>query len=184
MVVGISVELAAGAAVGGFARVAWLGLLGLVGVIAAFFAAADAAMGPQAFENQFGGSSGGAGILAILYAELADVIHDALDFRKLLVAVAGLGEFGQLEFAPQFEPLNDRLEVDIGEMLAEDAADGSPNELAGDGVRALEFAFIFELHFSRDGGERGIDIRDAGNDGFFARAGSAVLGAADQTFHR
>src|SRR6266436_5212077 len=178
------VELAAGAAVGGFARVARFGLLGLIGVEAALFAAADAAMGPQAFENQFGGGSGGAGIFAILNAELADVIHDALDFRKLLIAVAGVGEFGQLEFAAQFEPLNDGLEVDVGEMLAEDAADGGSNELAGDGVRAFEFAFIFELHFSGDGGERGIDIGDAGDDGFFAGAGGAMLSAADEAFHR
>src|SRR6266481_844818 len=178
------VELAAGAAVGGFARVARFGLLGLIGVEAALFAAADAAMGPQAFENQFGGGRGGAGIFAILNAELADVIHDALDFRKLLIAVAGVGEFGQLEFAAQFEPLNDGLEIDVGEMLAEDAADGSANELAGDGVRAFELAFVFELHFSGDGGERSIDIGDAGDDGFFAGAGGAMLGATDEAFHR
>src|SRR5712664_3197767 len=176
------VELAAGAAVGGFARLARFGLLGLIGVEAALFAAADAAMGPQAFENQFGGGSGGAGIFAILNAELADVIHDALDFRKLLIAVAGVGEFGQLEFAAQFEPLNDGLEIDVGEMLAEDAADGGANELAGDGVRAFELAFVFELHFSGDGGERSIDIGDAGDDGFFAGAGGAMLGAADEAF--
>src|SRR6266404_597309 len=178
------VELAAGAAVGGFARVARFGLLGLIGVEAALFAAADAAMGPQAFENQFGGGSGGAGIFAILNAELADVIHDALDFRKLLIAVAGVSEFGQLEFAAQFEPLNDGLEVDVGEMLAEDAADGGSNELAGDSVRAFELAFVFELHFSGDGGECGIVIGDAGDDGFFAGAGGAMLGAADEAFHR
>ena|SRR5216684_467210 len=173
------VELAAGAAVGGFARIARFGLFGLIGVVAAFFAAADAAMGPQALENQFGGSRGGAGIFAILNAELADVIHDALDFRKLLVAIAGVGDFGQLEFAAQFEPLNDGLEVDVSEMLAEDTADGGSNELAGDGVRAFEFAFVFELHFPGDSGERGVNIGDAGDDGFFAGAGGAMLGAAD-----
>src|SRR5712664_4983339 len=178
------VELAAGAAVGGFARLARFGLLGLVGVVAALFAAADAAMGPQAFENQFGGGRGGAGIFAIVNAELADVIHDALDFRKLLIAVAGVGEFGQLELAAQFEPLNDGLEVDVGEMFAEDAADGGSNELPGDSVGALEFAFVFKFHFSSDGGERGIDISDASDDGFFAGAGGAMLGAADEAFHR
>src|SRR6267142_1849406 len=178
------VELAAGAAVGGFARVARFGLLGLIGVEAALFAAADAAMGPQAFENQFGGGRGGAGIFAILNAELADVIHDALDFRKLLIAVAGVGEFGQLEFAAQFEPLNDGLEIDVGEMFAEDAADSGSNEIAGDGVRAFEFAFVFELHFPGNGGKRGVDIGDAGDDGFFTGAGGAVLGATDEAFHR
>src|SRR6267142_178625 len=178
------VELAAGAAVGGFAGVARFGLLGLIGVEAALFAAADATMGPQAFENQFGRSRGGAGVFAILNAELADVIHDALDFRQLLIAVAGVGEFGQLEFAAQFEPLNDGLEIDVGEMFAEDAADGGSNELAGDSVRAFELAFVFELHFSSDGGECGIDIGDAGDDGFFAGTGGAMLGAADEAFHR
>src|SRR6266404_1227329 len=69
-------------------------------------------------------------------------------------------------------------------MLAEDAADGGANELAGDGVRAFELAFVFELHFSGDGGERSIDIGDAGDDGFFAGAGGAMLGATDEAFHR
>ena len=79
--------MAAGAASWGFTRVARVGLLGFVGVVAALFAAADAAMGPQTFEDHFGGGSGGAGVFAVFDAEFADVVQQALDLRELLVAL-------------------------------------------------------------------------------------------------
>ena len=56
----------------------------------------------------------------------------------------------------------------LGEMFAEDAADGGTNEFAGDGVRAFEFAFVFKLHFSGDGGKSGVNIGDA-SDNMFSR---------------
>src|SRR6267378_7065139 len=74
-----SVELAARRAAGSFA-LALIRLFGFFGVVAALFAAADAAMGPQTFENHFGGGRGGASVLAILNAEFADVFHQALNF--------------------------------------------------------------------------------------------------------
>ena len=64
-------------------------------------------------------------------------------------------------------------------MFAEDPADGRANEFARHGVRAFEFAFVFELHFSGDSGERSVNIGDAGDDGLFAGASGALLGAAD-----
>ena len=75
-----SVELAARGARGTFALVAWVGLTRFFGVVAALFAAADTAMGPEAFENQFGGGSGWASVFAIVDAKLGDVLHQALDF--------------------------------------------------------------------------------------------------------
>src|SRR6267378_5727490 len=69
-------------------------------------------------------------------------------------------------------------------MLAEDAADGGANEFAGDGVRAFELTFVFELHFAGDGGEGGVNVGHAGHDGFFAIASGALLGAADEAFQR
>ena len=98
------------------------------------------------------------------------------------IAVGGGGQFGEFQFAAQFEPLDDGLKVDVGEIFAEDAADGGANEFAGDGVGAFEFAFVFELHFSGDGGESGVNVGDAGDDGFFAGARGALLGAADEAF--
>src|SRR5712691_8657613 len=88
----------------------------------------------------------------------------------------------ELQFAAQFKPLDDGLEVDIGEMFAEDAAYGGADEFAGDSVRALEFAFVFELQFARNGGKRGVDVGDAGDDSLFTIASGALLGAADQAF--
>ena len=74
----ISVILAAGAAVGDFAL---LGLPWLLGVVAAFFAAADSSVSPQAFEDHFRGGgnfakayvdrecvvTGGAGTIMVTY---------------------------------------------------------------------------------------------------------------------
>src|SRR5216684_6090478 len=98
------------------------------------------------------------------------------------MALVGGGEVRELEFAAQFKPLNYRLEVHVGEVFAEDAADGGANEFAGDGVRAFEFAFVFEFHFSGDGGEGGVNVGDASDDGLFAVASCALLGAADEAF--
>src|SRR5258707_7392284 len=69
-------------------------------------------------------------------------------------------------------------------MLAEDAADGSANQLAGDGVGAFELAFVFELEFAGDGRKSGVNISDARDGSFFADAGGALLGAADHAFQR
>src|SRR5258708_9008854 len=154
------------------------------GVVAALFAAADAAMGPQTFEDYFGWGRGGACVFAVLDAEAVDMLHQALDFCQLLMALGSGGQFRELEFAAQFKPLNYRLKVYVGEVFAEDAADGGANEFAGDGVRAFEFALVFQLHFSGDGGEGGVNIGDPGDDGLFAVASGALLGAADEAFER
>src|SRR5258708_19594039 len=124
------------------------------GVVAALFAAADAAMGPQTFEDYFGWGRGGACVFAVLDAEAVDMLHQALDFCQLLMALGSGGQFRELEFAAQFKPLNYRLKVYVGEVFAEDAADGGANEFAGDGVRAFEFALVFQLHFSVYGATR------------------------------
>src|SRR5467141_2546481 len=98
------------------------------------------------------------------------------------MTLVGGCEVRELEFAAELEPLDYGLEVDVGEILAEDAADGSANEFTGDGVRALELAFVFELQFAGDGGKGSVDISDAGDDGFFAVAGGTLFGAADEAF--
>src|SRR5256886_8591630 len=90
------------------------------------------------------------------------------------------GEIGKLEFATQFEPLYDRLEIDICEMFAENAANSGANQFAGDGVGALEFAFVFEFHLAGDGGKGRVNIGDARDHGFLAVARGALLGAADE----
>src|SRR5258706_929864 len=112
-------------------------LAGLFRKVAALFAAADAAVGPQTFENHFRGAGDGSRIFAVGDAEAADVLHQALDFRELLATFEGAGEFGQLQFSAQLEPLDDRLEVHFWEMFAEYAADGGANQFASDCVRAF-----------------------------------------------
>src|SRR5437879_5242978 len=66
-------------------------------------------------------------------------------------------------------------------MFAENTADGGANEFARDSVRALEFTFVFEFHLAGDGGKGGVNVGDARDEGFFAIARGALLGAADET---
>src|SRR5437879_1709863 len=66
-------------------------------------------------------------------------------------------------------------------MFAENTADGGANEFARDSVRALEFTFVFEFHLAGDGGKGGVTVGDARDEGFFAIARGALLGAADET---
>src|SRR4029077_2871944 len=67
------VVLAARRAVWRLSRLSRLLLSRLCGVVAALFAASDARVGPQAFENHFGGTGYGPGVFAIGDAKAADV---------------------------------------------------------------------------------------------------------------
>src|SRR2546423_4563534 len=172
----MSVVLAARAAAGRFAR---FGLARLFREVAALFTASDATMGPQAFENHFGGRGNSAGVLSIVDAEPADVLEQALNLGKLLAALDSGGQLGKLQLAPQLEPLNHRLKIHFREMLAEDAAHRGANQLARDSIGALELTFVLEFEFAGDGGKRGINIRDPRDRQLLAVARGALLGIAD-----
>ena len=58
--------------------------------------ASDAAMRPESRKNHFGGGCGSASIFSILYAEAANMLHQSLNFRKLLVAIRSSGNLGKL----------------------------------------------------------------------------------------
>ncbi len=60
-----------------------------------------------------------------------------------------------------------------------DLADGDADQFAGDGVAALEFAFVFQLDLAGDGGQRGVDIEHARDGERFAGAERAALGIRD-----
>src|SRR5258708_38167077 len=112
------------------------------GVVAALFAAADAAMGPQTFEDHFGCGRGGACVFAVLDAEAVDMLHQALGFCQLLMALVGGGEVRELDFAAELEPLDHGLEAEIGEGLAEEAAEGGASGFAWGVVPALCVALV------------------------------------------
>src|SRR5262245_54679833 len=120
--IGSSVELAPGWPIG-ILTIARLWLARLVRVVAAFFAAADPAVRPQAFEDHLGGCRNLADIPTIVGAEAADVVEERRHLRKLLLAFRRRNGVGELQFAAIFEPLNDWLEVDFGEAPRMHAAD-------------------------------------------------------------
>src|SRR5437667_6794125 len=153
-------------------------------VEAALFAAADAAMRPQPFQNHLRGGSGRTSVFAIVSAKPGDVLHQTLNLAKLLAALGGRRKFGQLQLATQLEPLNHRLEIHVGEMLAEHAPERGSNQFARNDVRAFQLAFIFQFHLSGDRRECGVDIRGARNGVFLSDAGGPLFGAAYHAFER
>lgn len=70
----------------------------------------------------------------------------------------------ELHGAAEIEPLFDLLCVGVSEVFVEDDGYGLTDDLADDGVGAADFAFILELDFASDAGERGVDVADAGDD--------------------
>src|SRR5262249_35863654 len=79
-------------------------------------------------------------------------------------------------------PLNDGLKIDVGKILAEEAADGGADKFASDGVGALEFTLVFEFELAGDGRKRSVDVGDSCDGGVFSRACRALLAAADDAF--
>src|SRR5439155_20412069 len=163
---------------------AMLHLLRLFRVEAALFAASNAAMRPQPFQNHFRRCCGRGSVSAVLRAELSDMLHQSLDFRKLLAALDGRRQLRQLQLTAEFEPLNDWLKVHVGKMLAEHSSERRTNQFARDAVRSFQFAFILQFHFSGDRRERGINIRRPRNRGLFAAARRALLRTAHHAFER
>ncbi len=100
----------------------------------------------------------------------------------MLVAFGCRDYIWNFQFTAELEPLDDRLEIDVGKMFAEDAANGGANEFACDSFGAFQFAFVFEFEFAGDGRERSVEIGDAADGVCFAGASGALLGAADQIF--
>src|SRR5438552_2592956 len=54
-------------------------------------------------------------------------------------------------------------------------AGGAPDQVLGDRFGALQLALVFELELARDGGQRGVDVRDAGDHRLFLRGDRASL---------
>src|SRR3989442_597103 len=74
-------------------RLAWLGRLWAFRVEAALFAAADAAVRPESFEDHLGSSGGVGRILAICYPETTHRIEQSLNLAELRVAFFRRREF-------------------------------------------------------------------------------------------
>src|SRR5579859_5511105 len=127
-----------------------VGLLGCFGEEAALFAASDAAMRPQSFEDHFGGGGNLRVLFLVFDAETLDVIEQVLDVGELAVAFGGGSQLCEFQFAAQFEPLHHGLKIYVGESFGKDAADGRSNQFAGYGVRTFEFALVFKLELSGD----------------------------------
>src|SRR5580704_591920 len=146
-----SIELAARHAARWFARVAWLGRLARVGEVAALFAAIDAFVRPEAFEDEFGGAGDDGGVILLADFQYAEVIEKALDFLELRQHFGTGSVRRNFQLAAQLEPLNHGLHIRAGKILGVSFSDSGANQLAGDIFRSAQLAFILQLEFSGHG---------------------------------
>ncbi len=98
-------------------------MFGFVSVKAALLAAADAAMGPKAFEDHFRRRCHACVILQFKNAEAVDVSEQVFNVGKLLVAILREGEVGDFQFAAEFDPVDGGFAVQVAERRGEDTAD-------------------------------------------------------------
>src|SRR5271156_1062462 len=178
------IELAARHASGRLARVAWLGSLAHVGEITAFFAAIDALVRPQAFEDEFRRAGDDRGVILLADFQHAEVIEQSLNFLKLCQNLGTGGVRRNFQLATQFEPLNHRLHIRAGKILRVSLADRCADQLTRDIFRAAQLAFIFQLEFSGHGWYGSVHIGNTRNDSRIAAAHSALFGAAEHIFQR
>src|ERR1035437_4366193 len=160
------------------ARFAGLGFV--FGGEAAFFVAADAAVGVEPFEDELGG--GRAYGLVFGEAERPGLLHQALNGIQLADHGGGIDGLIELERAAEIEPFDHRRKINALEVLVEDLADGAADEIAGDGIAAFQLALVFQFQFAGDGGEGGVDVGDARDGGIVPAAEGAALGVRDHVF--
>src|SRR5580698_3409560 len=71
-------------------------LLRFVRIKSAFFAASNSPVRPKPFKNHLRGGRRSGGVFAILHAETADVFHQPLNSRKLLMTIGSSRVLGEL----------------------------------------------------------------------------------------
>src|ERR1035438_3003335 len=107
------------------------GLGSVFGGEAAFFVAADAAVGVEAFEDELGGGGAHASGLVFGEAERLGLLHEALYGVQLADHGGGIDGLIQLERAAEIEPFDDLRKIDALEVLVVNLADGGADEFAG-----------------------------------------------------
>src|SRR5271156_6422017 len=178
------VKLAARHTTGRFTRVAWLGCFARVGEVTTLFAAIDALVRPEAFENEFRGASDDRGIILLADFQNAQIVEQALYLLQLCQNFRTGSVCRNFQLAAQFEPLNHRLHIRTGEILGVGFSDGGTNQLARNIFRAAQLAFIFQLEFSGHGWYGSVHISHTRNDSRIATAHGALFGAAEHIFQR
>src|SRR5690348_4488204 len=149
---------------------------------AALFAAADALVGPQTLEQKFRGGHLQSGVVFGVHAQSRDVIKKAGDFPQFGQMLAGFSGGCEFQFIAAFEPLHNRLQIGVAEILCKGFANGRANQFARDGLGAAQLAFILQLEFSSHRGNRAVNVGDTRNRCFFGVAHGALFGAADRIF--
>src|SRR5208282_1750313 len=151
-------------------------------MVAALFAAADAAVGPQPLQHELrrrdqervrGAVAGAQAVQAL------EKPRHLFDLRELFAR----GDVGrELQLSAVLEPLDGLVQVHAAKVTFENASDGAADQFAGYGVCAAEFALVFEFDFSGDGRHGGVEIGHAGHRGALVQTHGALLGVAGHAF--
>src|ERR1700675_1907680 len=174
-----SIELPSRRPVG---RLALFGRFSCVGEESALFAAVDAFVRPQPFENNLRRAGHNGGVVLGLHPESFQMLEQALNFLQLRQILGARRVHGHFQLAAHLEPLHHWLEAGVGKIICKDLANGRADQFPRDVFGAANLAFVLELEFSGHRGNGGIDVGHAGDDGGVAAAQRALLGAAEHVF--
>src|SRR5207249_10242300 len=137
--------------------------------------ARDPLLGHQPLEHQLARRDHGARVLLGGEAHLVHQVEQAgYDAEALEAALRALVH-GDLERSAFVEPVDDVVHVGAAYPGLERLSGGAPDQVLGDRFGALQLALVFELELARDGGQGGVDVRDAGDHRLFLRGDRASL---------
>src|SRR4051794_24358 len=147
--------------------------------IAQLFAPTDPLLRRQTFQEQLTGGYLAGGILPGGQPKLVDQLDQAGDDAESLEADLRSFVAGYLESTTLIEPGYDLAEVGASHALFQDPAGRAPDQIAGDGVSALQLALIFQLQLTGNRWHGGVDVADPGHHGRLAQRHGTPLGVGD-----
>src|SRR5206468_12693726 len=100
-------------------------------------------------------------------ADLAGKLDQTLDAARRRDQLAGRRVVGKGQRSAEVEPFDDGAGVDAFEHSDENVANGRPDQVPRHLLGPAQLAFVLELEFARDGGQRGVDVGYAWDDEFF-----------------
>src|SRR5277367_3419071 len=175
----ILIELAARHSAGRLPRFAWFRRLPRLGEKSTLFASVYALMRPEPFENELCCAGLNGGIILRADTQRFQMLEQPLYFLELAQQLTTRCVRRNLQLAADFEPLHDRLKVDVLEILREGFSDRCANQFPRNIVCAAHLTLVFEFELSGHRRDGGIHIGDARDHRGFVTAHGALLRAAE-----
>src|SRR5690242_3463157 len=149
------------------------------------FVPADAAVRIQTFQDKFGRRGPDRIRFARAQSQQLGLFEQSLNGCELLDHFGRRCSFVHLQRAPQFEPLHHSRHILAVENPCVDLSYRQANQLARDGVAALELALVLQLELAGNRGQRRVNIHHPRNGDRVADRQRPPLGVRNYVFqHR